>query len=275
MSEIQRLSAVGVRVTDTPSSIELLEQGRLELAGRLMHASNGTFYCDLTLDGTEAAAVYKPIRGERPLWDFPHGTLAGRELATYLVSEALGWSVVPPTVLREGPLGPGMVQLWISEVEGATIDLVPLGQVPAGWHRVLDAYDQEANEISLVHADTPQLRRVALLDVIANNADRKGGHLLPAPDGHVHGVDHGLCFHVDDKLRTVLWGWAGDPLTESELAELSELERALSGELGVRLGELLTPEEIGAAETRIGKVRSAGVFPVPSEDWPSIPWPVF
>ena len=275
MPAVERVPTLGVRVTDGSSSTDLLQQGSLELAGRLVHASNGTFYCDLVLDETTSAAVYKPIRGERPLWDFPEGTLAGRELATYLISEATGWSVVPPTVLRDGPLGPGMVQLWIEDVEDSTIDLVPLGRVPEGWRRVLDAFDQEGNEISLVHADTPELRRVALLDVIVNNADRKGGHLLRVPGGHVYGVDHGLCFHTDDKLRTVLWGWAGEPLSETELAVLTKLEGQLSGALGPRLAPLLQPAEIQALEARIGKVRGAGVFPEPSEDWPSIPWPVF
>ena len=151
-----------------------------------------------------ANCVYKPIRGERPLDDFPDGTLAYREAAAYVVSEAIGWSVVPPTIMRDGPLGRGMVQLWID-------------------------VDQERNVIDLIRAGDPALRRMALFDAVINNADRKGGHLLPTADGHVYGVDHGVTFSPDPKLRTILWGWRGQPLDDSELATLDDLPRAARG----------------------------------------------
>ncbi len=194
---------------------DLLAQGELSLHGRLVAASNGTFQGSVSLDGETATVVYKPVQGERPLWDFPDGTLAQREFAAYVVSEALGWSVVPPTLLRDGPLGEGMVQLWIDEAElgpGETelVDIVPQGRVPTGWVGVLDALDGRHNPVTLVHADNDALRRMAVFDAVVNNADRKGGHVLNPGDGRVYGVDHGVTFNADDKLRTVLWGWAGD-----------------------------------------------------------------
>ena len=174
---------------DLEDALRLLRDGRLQLEGRLLDASNATLFCSVALDGVAAACVYKPVRGERPLWDFPDGTLAGREVSAYLVSEATGWELVPPTVLREGPYGPGMCQLWVDVDE--TVDLSELAR-----------------------SDHPDLRRMAVLDAVINNADRKGGHLLPRADGLVQGVDHGVCFAVEDKLRTLLWQWRGQPLTD-------------------------------------------------------------
>jgi uncharacterized repeat protein (TIGR03843 family) len=218
--------------------------------GRLVDASNATLYCSLTLDGVTVACVYKPVAGERPLWDFPDGTLAGREVATYLVSEATGWDLVPPTVLRDGPFGPGMVQLWVDVVEG--VDLRELAT-----------------------SDHPDLRRMAVLDAVVNNADRKGGHLLPRADGRVQGVDHGVCFAVEDKLRTLLWQWRGEPLDEEALGVLARLDDAVCGELGGQLLEHLTRREVRATQKRLARLRSTGTFPYPSEDWPAIPWPPF
>ena len=159
--------------------------------------------------------VYKPVAGERPLWDFPDGTLAGREVAAYVVSEALGWDVVPPTVLRgDAPAGPGMVQAWREPDDGPGPGRPGArpGRLPEGYLHVLDAYDGDDQPVSLVHEDSDALRRMAVFDIVVNNADRKGGHVLAMPDGHRFGVDHGVAFHVDDKLRTVLWGWAAEPL---------------------------------------------------------------
>jgi uncharacterized repeat protein (TIGR03843 family) len=237
-----------------------------------MPASNQTFLCRIG----EVQAVYKPVSGERPLWDFTTGTLAQREHAAWLVSEATGWSVVPPTVLRDGPIGEGMVQLW-KEADPAQdpVDLVPAGRVPAGFRRVLDAYDARDRPVSLVHEDTEALRRMAVFDLVVNNTDRKGGHVLPMPDGHRYGVDHGVCFHVDDKLRTVLWGWAGQRLTADEVAVLTALEEGLDHDLGAGLATLLTAAEIAALRRRLHRLLADPTFPVPSGEWPSIPWPPF
>ncbi|KZX20009.1 SCO1664 family protein [Rathayibacter tanaceti] len=246
--------------------------GELELAGRITTASNATFLAQIG----EAPVVYKPISGEKPLWDFPDGVLAGRETAAYLVSEALGWNVVPRTWLRDGPLGPGMVQLWQDiDPEQDAVDLVPAAAVPAGWRHVFDGTDEEDREISLVHEDSTALRRMAVFDVVANNADRKGGHVLAMPDGHRYGVDHGLTFHAEHKLRTVLWGWIGEPLLEEELAALASLRGRLDGALGAALSELLTPEEVAAFAKRCERLGSFGRFPGPRGTMPAVPWPLF
>ena len=235
---------------DVAEALELLRTGALEIEGRLVDASNTTLYCALTGAGTSVACVYKPVRGERPLWDFPDGTLAEREVAAYELSAAIGWNVVPPTVLRDGPLGEGMVQLWLDGDE--TVDLT-----------------------RLVRADEPPLRRMVLFDAVINNADRKGGHLIPMPGGHVYGVDHGVSFHQQDKLRTVLWSWAGDPLPEEAVDALSELRALLEGQLGDALSTRLTRREVTAVRRRVDRLLQRRAYPEPSGDWPAIPWPPF
>ncbi|WP_231123707.1 SCO1664 family protein [Nocardioides sambongensis] len=244
----------------------------LTLKGRIMPASNATFLAEL--DGVEV--VYKPVAGERPLWDFPDETLARREVAAYLVSEETGWDVVPRTWIGEGPHGPGMVQEWQTVVEDdEPVTLVAEGEVPAGWCAVFDGYDAQDRPITLIHEDTAPLRRMALFDVVVNNADRKGGHVLAMPAGHRYGVDHGLTFHHEPKLRTVLWGWAAAPLTVQERDVLEHLAGAVRGDLGRRLADHLVEEEIEAVERRIRALRGAGVLPAPSGGWPAIPWPPF
>ncbi|PPF22084.1 SCO1664 family protein [Rathayibacter sp. AY1A7] len=246
--------------------------GELELAGRITIASNATFLAQLG----ETSVVYKPISGEKPLWDFPDGVLAGREVAAYLVSEALGWNVVPRTWLRDGPLGPGMVQLWQDiDPDQDAVDLVPTDAVPDGWRHVLDGSDEEDRDISLVHEDSTALRRMAVFDVVANNADRKGGHVLALPDGHRYGVDHGLTFHSEHKLRTVLWGWIGEPLLEEELTALALLRAQIDGPLGEALSELLTEDEVAAFAKRCERLGSFGRFPGPRGGMPAVPWPLF
>jgi uncharacterized repeat protein (TIGR03843 family) len=230
--------------------LRLLREGELSVEGRLVDASNATLYCTATLDDVTAAVVYKPVRGERPLWDFPDGTLAGREAGAYLVSQATGWEVVPPTVLREGPYGPGMCQLWV-DVD----DSVDLG--------------------ALARSDHPDLQRMAVFDAVVNNADRKGGHLLPRPDGRVQGVDHGICFSAEDKLRTLLWQWRGLPLPDEAVEVLSHLRALLEGELGAALHALLTATEVAATTARVDRLLADRRFPEPSPDWPAIPWPPF
>ncbi len=246
--------------------------GELTLHGRIMPASNATFVGEV--EGI--TVVYKPIRGERPLWDFPDGSLAHREVAAYLVSEALGWDLVPLTFLREGPHGRGMVQLWQEpDDQQAAVTIVPEGAVPPGFLHVFDGVDAHDEPISLVHEDSAALRRMAAFDVVVNNADRKGGHVLEMTDGHRYGVDHGVTFHTDPKLRTVLWGWAGEPLADDERAGLDRLQAALEGELGDTLGEHLTALEIERTTARCARLRREARFPLPHGDWPSIPWPPF
>ncbi len=250
----------------------LIEDGELVLHGRIISASNATFVGEV--DGTRV--VYKPVAGERPLWDFPDGTLASREVAAYAVSEALGWNVVPLTILREGPHGPGMVQLWREPDERQeAVTIVPEGEPPPGYLHVFDGLDQLDRPISLVHEDTAPLRRIAVFDVVVNNADRKGGHVLEMPDGHRHGVDHGVTFHTDPKLRTVLWGWAGRPLSGEELAGLDGLIAALDGEPGERLRHLVSARELHRLRQRCDRLRDQATFPLPHGDWPAIPWPPF
>jgi uncharacterized repeat protein (TIGR03843 family) len=259
---------------------DLLRDGELSLHGRLTAASNATFQGSVSKGDATATVVYKPVTGERPLWDFPDGTLAQREYAAYVVSEALGWSVVPPTVLRDGPLGEGMVQLWVDEVlrsDGATdlVDIVPQGRVPNGWIGVLDALDGRHSPVTLVHADHDALRRMALFDAIVNNADRKGGHVLDPGDGRVFGVDHGVTFNADDKLRTVLWGWAGTPVPPDLIEDVRRLADEMAGGLGTELNQLITAVELTATRERCQTLLKTGTYPFPNDDWPAIPWPAF
>ncbi len=249
--------------------------GPLTIRARIREASNATFLADL--DGE--SVVYKPVEGERPLWDFPDGTLAGREVAAHLVSEAFGWSIVPPTWLGDGPFGPGMVQRWQDvDPEQDAVDLVPTDEADAEgtpWLPVLEAIDEHDRPVTLVHEDTAALRRMAVFDVVVNNADRKGGHVLAMPDGHRYGVDHGLTFHVDHKLRTVLWGWIGEPLDPDELEGIDRVSEALRGDLGVALAEHLTRAEVDNLRARCAALRAVGVFPPPPGHGPAVPWPLF
>ena len=256
-----------------PDLGELREQ-QLVVLGRIMPASNHTFLT--RLGETGAQCVYKPSSGERPLWDFTDGTLAAREYAAWVVSDHLGWDVVPPTVLREGPAGPGMAQLWIDTEEGVDpVDVIAEGQVPQGFLHVLDAVGADDEPVMLVHEDTAPLRRMAVFDVVTNNTDRKGGHVLPVPGGHRYGVDHGVCFHAEDKLRTVLWGWAGEGLAPEERRGVESVLAGLDGALRDSLEDLLTVREVDAIVRRCERLLTTGRFPSPRGGWPSIPWPPF
>jgi len=251
--------------------VSLLDE-ELTLHGRIMPASNATFVGEIG----DVRVVYKPVAGERPLWDFPDGTLAHREVAAYAVSEALAWDVVPHTFLREGPHGLGMVQLWQEpDQEQAAVTVVAEGAVPAGFRHVFDGVDELDQPISLVHEDSPELRRMAVFDVLVNNADRKGGHVLEMLDGHRFGVDHGVTFHADPKLRTVLWGWAGEPLGDAERAGVERMLAGLRAGLADELGQLLDEHEVGRLRQRAERLLSSGRFPQPRGDWPAIPWPPF
>jgi hypothetical protein len=244
-------------VIDPGRAIEVLRDGEIEIVGRIVGSSNHAMYCRVTLacpdpaETIELTAVYKPVAGERPLDDFPAGTLSHREGAAYLASEATGWGIVPPTIRRDGPFGDGSLQLWIDADPGADV-------------------------VAMVLEDDPRLRRIAAFDAAVNNTDRKGGHLLAVEGGrHVYGVDHGVTFSAVPKLRTVLWGWRGDPLDEEELAGLARLAAALDGDLGHELGGLLSRREIAATRRRVGALLETRRFPQPRPDWPAIPWPPF
>lgn len=259
-----------------PRTCEFLRQGQIDVQGRLVDASNATLFCRISADGVEAECVYKPINGERSLWDFPEGTLAGREVATYLIAEGAGLHVVPPTVLRPGPFGPGMVQLWVDTKEGGDlVDVLSPQEVPDGWRGVLRAHDRYGDPAVLVHADHPDLRMMAALDVVVNNTDRKGGHVLHSTEGGVFGVDHGICLHAEYKLRTVLWGFLGEPLPERTVAALRRLRERLDGELGEQLAEHLTRTELRAVAERTDLLLAEGVYPEPTSHWRAIPWPAF
>ncbi len=246
--------------------------GELTLHGRVMPASNATFVGEVG----ERRVVYKPVAGERPLWDFPDGTLAAREEAAYVVSEALGWDIVPLTFRRDGPYGLGMVQLWQEpDPVQEAVTLVGESVVPEGFLHVFDGLDDRDHVVSLVHEDTPQLRRMAVFDAVVNNADRKGGHVLAMTGGHRFGVDHGLTFHVEHKLRTVLWGWAGERLTDDDRTGLERLADRLEDELGEQLTDLITPHEVEATRRRVTRLLRVGALPEPGQGWRAIPWPPF
>jgi hypothetical protein len=237
------------REMEVADALSLLAAGEMTIEGRLLDASNATLYCAVSLDGVDAACVYKPVAGERPLWDFPDGTLAEREVAAYEVSSATDWLIVPPTVYREGPLGPGMVQLWID-------------------------IDEQTDVVRLLRQRSSlALRRIAVFDAVINNADRKGGHLLPTPSGHMYGIDHGVSFHIEPKLRTLLWQWAGDRLDDDAVDCLTGLAEDLCGPLGDRLGELLTTHEVRRVSRRVDVLLKSRRFPQPVGGRPAIPWP--
>ncbi|MFF5961303.1 SCO1664 family protein [Streptomyces luteogriseus] len=263
-------------VTPPPDAAGLLARGELTVRGRIREASNAALYCTVSYDGEDAACIYKPVAGERPLWDFPDGTLAQREVAAYEVSEATGWGLVPPTVLREGPYGEGMCQLWVEVAPEAELLALVDGEEPEpGWKAIGFAEVGEGRTALLVHADDERLRRLAVLDAVINNADRKGGHLLPTGEGRLYGIDHGVTFNAENKLRTLLWGWAGEALTEEAVDVLEGLRKGLAegGPLAARLEPLITGAEIDATRARVGALLASGTHPEPSGEWPAIPWP--
>jgi uncharacterized repeat protein (TIGR03843 family) len=268
---------------------EVLTTGELTITGRITNASNATLYGTVTLDGVTLQCVHKPVAGERPLWDFPDGTLAAREVAAYELSHATGWRIVPPTVMREGPWGPGMCQLWIDTPDDDEHDLLALlpedfdedseePEAAAQWRPVLSVELGDGRPAVLAHKADERLRRIAAFDAVVNNADRKGGHLLvgTAEPGHVYGIDHGLTFNVDDKLRTLLWGFSGEPLGGEVREVLERLDREMeSGELGGRLSELLNAEEVAATRERIRELLEADRIPGPEGRRRPVPWPPF
>ena len=263
--------------------LDLIAHGTLEIEGQLVDSSNSAARAWVRQGEDQARVIYKPVRGERPLWDFPPGTLSRREVAAYVVSAAGGWDVVPPTVLREGPWGEGSVQFWIDASAPADSDppdrlltIVSREELAAGWIPVLEARLSDGSPVLVAHADRADLAAVAVFDLVVNNADRKGSHLLLDESGHLWGFDHGVSFHVEPKLRTVLWGWAGERLPAVDRERLQRLRSGL-GDQGsdvVRdLSLLLSADEVGALQARVVTLLSRDRFPHPPEDGPTIPWP--
>jgi hypothetical protein len=232
------------------TNAEILQEGSVKVEGRLVDASNATLFTELELSGETVRAIYKPISGERPLWDFQSGNLAFRERAAFLISEAMDLHLVPLTILRDGPFGEGAFQLWIDIDESVDLAL----------------YFRETNE---------NLRSVALFDAVINNTDRKIGHLLPAEDGKFFVCDHGVTFHEEDKLRTVLWQWSGEALRDSEIHTLRLLSQILANEEIPELLTLLNKVERDALTMRVERLIADSRFPEPNPEWPSVPWPPF
>jgi hypothetical protein len=232
-------------------NLDVLLEGEIEIVGRLIYASNATLFGQAVLGDQKISVIYKPRAGERPLWDFPIGSLADREFAAFVVSEALNWDLVPTTLLRDGPYGIGMVQEWID-------------------------IDESLDVLTLISESHRDLRRMVLFDAIINNTDRKFGHLLPTSDGRIRGCDHGVAFHPDDKLRTVLWDWAGEPIPEVELSELAEIVESLSkGDLHEVLSQHLTDQEVDVTSQRLARLLVQRRYPIPGTEWPAVPWPPF
>jgi hypothetical protein len=247
-------SRAGPGAVGDTAMLTLLETGTLSLDGLLPWGSNYTFLGRVAEGQREERVVYKPIRGERPLWDFPHGTLAQREVAAYVVCEGLGWHFVPPTVLRNGPHGEGSVQLFVE-------------------------VDQDAHFFTFRDDLTyrPVLQSLALFDIVVNNADRKGGHCLKAGDGCICAIDHGVCFNTQPKLRTVVWDYAGQRIPPTFLEDLCRFQTDLSNShsaVAEKLGELLSREEIKAMRARTEGLIEEGAFPEPPENRRPFPWPL-
>jgi uncharacterized repeat protein (TIGR03843 family) len=238
-----------LELTDPASPAELLAAGELEVLGRMQYSSNATFLARVVGDGAAIPAVYKPRRGERPLWDFPSGTLCQREVATYELAKALGWDLIPATVLRDGPLGEGMVQRFVD-------------------------HDPEEHYFTLLEEHADRFRRFAVFDVLVNNADRKGGHCLRSrPDGAIVGIDHGLTFHPAWKLRTVIWDFAGervDPVAAEGVCRVAQLDAGVVD----ALTPLLSPLELEAMQQRAAELLTTGTLPEPDPGYHSVPWPL-
>lgn len=230
--------------------IDVLTKGTLSVTGRLIDASNATLLAECSYGDMKVKCIYKPIAGERPLWDFPDGNLASREFSAFLISKHARFNVVPLTILREGPFGLGMVQEWID-------------------------IDTSVDLASFFSSDDARLRKMALFDAVINNTDRKIGHLLPHIDGTVYGCDHGVTFHQEYKLRTVLWQWAGSAISEIEEEILISLLSKIKSNQVDNLNELITESELNALILRIEDLLDTKSFPLPSQEWPAIPWPAF
>jgi uncharacterized repeat protein (TIGR03843 family) len=231
--------------------LEALHKGSIELQGQFLSGSNYTFLGDLTFGSLTFQVVYKPVRGEQPLWDFPHGSLSRREVAAYLISEALGWSLVPPTIYRkDGPLGSGSLQQYID-------------------------HDPNDHYFNFEDKDRQRLRSVVIFDLLLNNADRKGGHILRDAQDQFWLIDHGLCFHSEDKLRTVVWEFSGEEIPRDMINCVGQLTNQLreGAPLYDDLIQYLRVGEISALISRARRLCEAGRFPSPPASRRSYPWP--
>lgn len=304
------LGATGIAPADHPEILRLLQTGELDVVGRVQDASNLTLFGSVSGDGVSLPCVYKPVRGEQPLWDFPDGTLAEREVLAHDIAVAAGWFCVPPTVLRPGSLGVGMVQLWVGPspddddedddddgveddpddllqepVDGSgerssdlavpdeLVAILPVAEVTEGWLPVFRAREPGGGVLAVCHRDDPRLALLAGFDAVVNNADRKAPHLVAA-GSRIYGVDHGLTFHIEDKLRTILWGWAGRYMPDdvvSGLERLSTWLREPPAEGGP--DDRLTRAEVAALRRRVEALRRDARFPEPPTDRTPIPWP--
>lgn len=237
------------------------------ILGRMVNASNST----LVVESQGQQFVYKPISGEKPLWDFPEGTLALRERAAFVMSELLGWGLVPETRLMNGPLGVGSVQTWV-EADTTTIEVTEPNKIPDGWMRIMSGVDETGHEVTLSHANDKALSQLAVFDAVINNADRKGGHILTDDNGRHYAIDHGVAFHHETKLRTVLWGWIDEQIEPEWIADIQRVRQQLAD---TELTELLAPIELDALAERMDALIAEPTFPEPNAHWPAVPWPVF
>lgn len=252
--------------------LDELTHADLTVLGQLRTASNATLLCELPTAGGAAKCVYKPVAGERALWDFPDDTLGRREVLAYEVARAMGRPLIPPTVWREqGPYGAGMCQLWIDEGDREPVRVVPADS--ASGRVVIEGEDQAGHAVALVHEDADDVRRIAVFDAVVNNADRKGGHILADAKGTLWAIDHGVCFSHEPKLRTVLWGWAGESIDAVDLAALFQLQAQLD-RLLTSHGEWMSEAEAEALRERLSTLLETGTFPEPTTEWPFLPWPV-
>lgn len=244
----------------------LLRDAPLQVLGRLPDSSNNALLCSISHAGDPLRVVYKSASGESPLWDFPAGTLCRREKAAAVLDAALGWGLVPTTAWREdGPAGPGIVQEWIEGI--IDIGVFPPTAVPDGWVPVVDARTSDG-PVVVAHRTDEDTMRMIVFDVVANNADRKGGHLLRA-GAALFGIDHGVTFHAQPKLRTVLWGLAGAAVPQPLLGDLREALSVLDD-----LAQWLTADEVRSVRRRAQMLLDTGMFPEPSGQWPALPWPL-
>ena len=268
--------------------MDALATGDMQVLGRLPEASNLALLAEVATDEGPIRCIYKPIAGERPLWDFPGAALAAREVLTAQAAACFGWDLIPATVWRDdGPFGAGMCQEWVESVDGPPVALFARGAVPEGWRDVAEGVDSLGAPVVLAHEVSDPMAQVVVLDALVNNADRKGGHVLRRPDGRVAAIDHGVTFHAENKLRTVLWGWAGMPIPESLLGQVSDGAAAfttLVQEWGTGTAQgtwqgsaqgsaHLSEAEVRAATDRLESLLREAAFPMPTADWPALPWP--
>ena len=244
-----------------------MSANELQVIGQLVNASNAT----LVVAAGDQRFVYKPMSGERPLWDFPINTLHLRERAAFVMSELLQWNIVPTTVIASGPYGVGSLQNWV-DAEVTSVDVFTPGEVPADWLTIISGIDEDGDEVTLAHANLPRLQQIAVFDALINNADRKAGHILTANDGTIYGIDHGVTFNAEDKLRTVLWGWIGAAISTELLQDLANVETKIDGS---ELTVLLDADEMLALKDRLAQLLESKTMPSPSPHWPAVPWPVF